>query len=298
MSIEELSASRARFLAGRNWGRLMELNRQFDYRDQMLRSIPDHEEVVLWFEHDLYDQLQILQILTGIAALDVDREFTDLRLICIDKFAGVPDFRGLGELTAQQIGALYGHPRIELTRDHFRLADVAWRAFRSKTPTDIEDLLSESTGDLEFLQPALVRLLEQYPDPVDGCSRTERQILQALSREPATPPEIFENAESREQARFMGDTAFWWYLGELGSGSAPLVSLVNGAAPPQPDAPDFAITRLVLTENGRKVLEGSADRVALQGLERWIGGVHLEAPGSIWRWDRSKLQLTRAVVGA
>jgi len=33
------------------------------------------------------------------------------------------------------------------------------------------------------------------------------------------------------------------------------------------------------------VLAGKADHVALNGVDRWIGGVHLDGPDSRWRWD-------------
>jgi hypothetical protein len=262
-----------------------------------LRTVPEHEEVVLWFEHDLYDQLQLLQILDALNTMKVDRAATRMQLICIDRFAGVPDFRGLGQLSTDQIDRLWADRRL-ITDDEMALASRAWMAFRSKTPTDIQNLLLSASDALPFLQPALVRLLEQYPDPETGLSRTERQILQALSGEPLTPPEIFERAEAFEGARFLGDTTFWWYVAQLGSGETPLIALVNGMAPPLPDAPEFAITRLTLTPGGRDVLGGTLDRLAVHGIQRWIGGVHLETPGSIWRWDRSQLKLRRGVVGA
>jgi hypothetical protein len=35
----------------------------FERRDEAITRFRDHEEVVLWFEHDLFDQLQLIQIL-------------------------------------------------------------------------------------------------------------------------------------------------------------------------------------------------------------------------------------------
>ena len=46
-----------------------------------------------------------------------------------------------------------------------------------------------------------------------------------------------------------------------------------------------AATRLRLTADGRRVLGGEADHVRLNGVDRWVGGVHLAGPGSPWRWD-------------
>jgi hypothetical protein len=72
-----------------------------------------------------------------------------------------------------------------------------------------------------------------------------------------------------EEAPFMGDlTAF-----ERLAGLAGLVR-ANGA--------------LQLTEEGEAVLAGRADRVALIGFDRWIGGLHVRAGEALWRWDAER----------
>ena len=63
LSLDELSAVRAKYISGQGWGNLEEIQKLFIDRDATLKSCYAYEKVVLWFEHDLYDQLQILQIL-------------------------------------------------------------------------------------------------------------------------------------------------------------------------------------------------------------------------------------------
>ena len=41
------------------------------------------------------------------------------------------------------------------------------------------------------------------------------------------------------------------------------------------------------TDTGREVLEGRADHMALNGIDRWLGGVHLKGGKVAWRWDRA-----------
>src|SRR6185503_6202187 len=66
-TLEELSEVRARALAAFGWGAYVEVRAAFARRDAALRRCGEHREVVLWFEHDLYDQLQLLQILAWFA---------------------------------------------------------------------------------------------------------------------------------------------------------------------------------------------------------------------------------------
>src|SRR6201995_5550713 len=69
-SLSELSDVRARALAGFGWGAYEQLRPGFAARDHILEDFRKHEEVVLWFEHDLYDQLQLLQLLNWFGQQD------------------------------------------------------------------------------------------------------------------------------------------------------------------------------------------------------------------------------------
>src|SRR3954449_4287978 len=60
----ELLRERARFLAACGWGHRAALLTALERRDrQMLDALRGGVPVVLWFEHDLYDQLQLLDAL-------------------------------------------------------------------------------------------------------------------------------------------------------------------------------------------------------------------------------------------
>jgi hypothetical protein len=55
---------------------------------------------------------------------------------------------------------------------------------------------------------------------------------------------------------------------------------------------EYPATRLRLTPAGARVLAGQADHVTLNGLDRWIGGVHLHGRHAGWRWDDGTETLT------
>jgi hypothetical protein len=61
---KELLRARAQFLADCGWGREEALLSSLERRDrQLVVAFRDDAHVVLWFEHDLYDQLQLLDVL-------------------------------------------------------------------------------------------------------------------------------------------------------------------------------------------------------------------------------------------
>src|SRR4029078_13069258 len=63
LSLEDLSKQRARFIAGNNWDDFAHISGDFVERDRVIRQLDYFDEVVLWFEDDLYDQLQLIQLL-------------------------------------------------------------------------------------------------------------------------------------------------------------------------------------------------------------------------------------------
>jgi len=149
--------------------------------------------------------------------------------------------------------------------------------------------------ELPFLAPALRRLLAELPAPADGLSGTESRALQAVAAGAATPIRAFLAAQDLEDAPFQGDAWFFRALAGLGRGPSRLIETQDGeelgAPPPLGDGPSFTGQPLRLTPAGHQVLAGQADRVALLGIDRWLGGTHL-TPAATWRWDPATGQLT------
>jgi hypothetical protein len=45
---------------------------------------------------------------------------------------------------------------------------------------------------------------------------------------------------------------------------------------------------LELSGDGWAVLVGEADQIELNGIDRWLGGVHLTGHEVAWRWDKDR----------
>jgi hypothetical protein len=246
-----------------------------------LAAAPDeYEEVVLWFEHDLYDQLLLVR------ALDLMRDRTNVSLICIDRFPGVEPFYGLGQLTGAQLSTLTDTRR-RVTDDQYALASHAWRSFRAPDPRELQQVAHLATtapqarDALPFLGAALTRFLAEYPSVAHGLSRTEELALTALRDAPATAERLFRSTQAQETAPFMGDWGFYDVLRRLASARTPLLT-IDGAT----GNSSIGASTVALTDAGRDVIEGRENAVTLNGIDRWLGGVHLVAEKiSPWRWD-------------
>ncbi len=90
LSLEQMSQVRARFIASQGWGNYDNLLAEFHHRDAILATSATQQEVVLWFEHDLYDQLQLIQILDWFTQQETRTHNTQL-----DLYQHIPRYRQL-----------------------------------------------------------------------------------------------------------------------------------------------------------------------------------------------------------
>lgn len=292
LDLSELSVVRADYLSGPTEDPSA-ARHDFEARDAHLRVAGRYTEIVLWFEHDLLDQLQILQLLDWF--LDVGFDRTKLTLVCIDRFDGVPDFRGLGNLTPAQVASLWDK-RQPVTCDQLKLARAGWQAFRSPDPRDLQRFTTCDLAALPFLGPALRRHLEDYPWRSDGLTRTERQILKLIADGISAPGRIFVENMNLEDVLFMGDWSTFRHIDQLCQAKTPLLQCAPGPEFQYPPKmviarDDFLAQRLTLSESGRSVLSGTAHASDMIERDMWLGGVHLRSDRPLWMWDDDNDQL-------
>lgn len=278
LALEALSERRARHLAGRfrlDPGRVLEAFRD---RDRRLReAIRQGDGLALWFEHDLCDQLQLIQILDLVAQEGLPP--ARVRLAQADTHLTALEPAALRELGARAA---------EASPAQLALAREAWAAFRAPTPEKLARLLGEGDLDaLPWLRPALGRLLEELPTDYPGLSTTERYILEELGAGPTTAGELYARCRARERAWFMGDWPFFAVLDELAAPPLALVAgLPTGGFPFEGGRATRAAylgAEVRVTHEGELVREGRLDRAIAKPLDRWLGGAHL-TNGNVWRW--------------
>lgn len=252
----------------------------FARQQQIFESFNDHEEVTLWFESDLFCQANLLYVLDWCAHRQPE---TKLSLICIGEFPGRPNFRGLGELTPQELTSLFDK-RSEVTTAQLELAARAWQVYRSEDPRELERLLHTDTSALPFLDGALRLQLTRFPFARNGLNKIENTGLELIGQGFTSFLDLFARFVAAEPGYGLGDAQFWNALQQLKRGASPLLMDEGEEAPMSESV--FAIT-----DAGRSVLSGVADRVTLNGIDEWLGGVHLQGHANIWRWDEQQGKL-------
>lgn len=288
-SLKHTSTRRARYLASPASDFDLVQN-DFVQRDAVLQTHVQYDETVLWFEHDLLDQLQMLQILNEMEQAD------RVSIICIDAFEGVTAFRGLGQLTPEQIASLFDK-RQPVSKQQIDQASCIWAMFRQPNPRPLLEFSKGRAPLFPFLSTALRRHFQEYPWIIDGLTRTERQLLSLVRDGVTTPGQLFVENMTMETALFIGDWQTFSTIDHLASGDKPLLfsasdQYVQWASANAADK-QYLKQTLVLTDIGLQVLDHTKNAINYVYRDEWLGGVHIRSPDNLWLWNDESQQLVK-----
>ncbi|WP_020407441.1 DUF1835 domain-containing protein [Hahella ganghwensis] len=244
-----------------------------------------YERVVLWFEHDSYDQLILVYILAHMPESAVDKT----SLINIDRFPAIKRFHGLGNLDPEGLRSLWKQ-QITVTSGMKGKAKGVWRALTCESPGLLEAEMNSDSSDLPFMAGAVLRHLQELPSLFNGLSLTQQLTLEAMRNGPVSGGQIFGHLVRETEPRvFLGDLMFFAELNSMRAARrVPFDVELNEAPQPWPKRV------LKLNDTGNKLLTGELDWSQCHPPERWVGGVRLAAtPWYRWYMAGGKLELTQ-----
>lgn len=257
-----------------------------------LRDAGKYDEIALWFEYDLYDQTMLCRLLYSLSLLGLGD--TKLNLLQLDSFPGVPDFRGLGQLSVQQLMALAGTWK-RIGREELELGRKIWEHYTSPDMEDHIELLRIESTKLLYIRQAMENHLSRLPSVHNGLSIIEQATLEAAVEGASTPHELFAAVSSHLHTLGLGDLEYWYRLKKLTQGPEPLLLTDRAVDFPsyQLQVPEFGQAVFRLTEQGRRTLSGEVDWTASRQIDEWVGGYH-RTSGSPWRWDPTLREVVRS----
>lgn len=280
LNLPTLSAVRAAYLINRGWGAGRDIATEFAERDATLMAHAAYDLVTLWFEHDLSDMLQLLQILDFFA--NGERERTSLHLVHTDRY--------LTNYTHDELRAFAAEAKPAGTA-RINQATEAWARWREPDPRPWLALAHRPRLEIKHLWRAVTISDGAFPLVDSGVSLPERFVLASLESGPKAPAELFAEFTRWHDTHcgaYMGDWSFWGVIDDLVFATVPLVTRsVRYHFGPQMGGP--ALQRylqepIALSPFGREVLAGRVDHAKTNRIDRWLGGTHI-TNDALWRWD-------------
>src|SRR3989441_9631550 len=130
-----------------------------------------------------------------------------------------------------------------------------------------------------------------------GLSADEFSRIRAKHLSEADFKALFPAFGKREPLYGFGDAQVFLELKRLGNGPHPLLTINDGNLTVM-DSGQLLRTSFQITDQGKAVFNGDEDSVRLNGIDLWLGGVHLQGNEAAWRWDEDHQRLDRVEAGA
>lgn len=276
LSLEDRVYVRATFIAACGWDNMRAVQMKFSKRNTTFEGARKKEPITLWFNAEVFDQLQLLEVLEN---LHEHGRSEDIFL--------VQTSQSITAMTPTIIQEHYQN-RQPLNIQHLDYAKAVWDAFSAETPEELAQFIEKEQILFPFMNDAIRRFCNQYPSVENGLSKTERRCLQLVHEGVHNVVDLFRSNNELEAIPYMGDASYWLRLADLTQKPHALLQCETGDTffQPQtvPTQQTFRDQRLFLTDAGLDVFQEQSDNVKLRGIDLWLGGVHLLGT-QCWRWN-------------
>ncbi len=218
------------------------------------RSLCNHkqqDEIVLWFEYDLFCQINMLAVLSW---LKTHRKYAQISLVCSGKEEGSDALLGLNQLSKERLLQLYEQKKV-LSQDDIEYADYVWQLYCSDNPMRLENLTDFNQYQYDYLGEAVRTHLKRFPSIRNGLNEMENGLLNIAHNEKPESKHAFLRAILRNQGMLgFGDTQYERALSRL----KPLFT---------------SLSPVKLSRKGKKILERQTNYyAAIQDTEVYLGG--------------------------
>jgi hypothetical protein len=236
------------------------------------------ESIVLWIGTGTDEQLLLVWTVQALRVLQIP--LTRLRVV---QFGREPtkgfEVVGLGVLDPAQVRA--HPPPATLTEENIAEIDRAWAAVTAPVPGALLAFIADDQRSvLPYLRRALKAIVFRFPDLTTGLNCWEDLLLRYVGEKGRSVARVigYTITHDMERPNWVGDVYLFARLRHLADPRLPHPFLTLGGSKISMRGSEVAVTDV-----GIKALRGGANFVALNGVEEWIGGVHLQSTeGKVW----------------
>jgi hypothetical protein len=274
LPLHEWVEERALFLSEHHGESLLRVRNELLEQETNLDKAREEEEVVLWFEHDLFCLVHLLYLLTRLSKC---RRIT---LIWYPQPLGTQSEEELFNLFQSRAAVL---PAMNTA------ASLAWRAYTSDDPTSLNRFLGAEVADFPFLRDGLRLHASRFPSMRNGLGEVERRAVEGIDAGLTDFVSLFMQFDKNPPRFGFGDGEFLRHLKHLASVAVPVITII-GEEKANPPKALFSITPA-----GRNVIDGTVDFIEINvgngsKANFWLGGARLTRE-RMWRWDADLRQL-------
>jgi hypothetical protein len=182
-----------------------------EYRN--LCNEKEQDEIVLWFEHDLFCQINMLAVISWLKRF---RKGYQITLVCSGKIKGSTKMLGLSQLSREEINKHFEN-RVTLKQDDIEYADYIWQLYCSDSPLRLETVYKfNPMSPFQHLAAAIEAHLQRFPSIENGLNKVENTILQTSENNNFTSKkELVQQLIKEEEVYGFGDLQYEYNINTI-----------------------------------------------------------------------------------
>ena len=186
-----------------------------DYKEKTIREfeklekLADYDEVVLWFEYDLYCQINFMAIMAWMEEHAPDG--IQLSMVCTGKVTHDDKLHTLGEFSAEVYPDFF-RDRARLTKHDLAYAQMVWSIYCSTEHQMLLPSALEQHLRFPYLKGAMKAHCLRFPNYETGLNEIEAFVLTKLRTGTSNPHTMVRQLLEREDYYGFGDMQYYQIL--------------------------------------------------------------------------------------
>lgn len=154
-----------------------------DYQEQFIKELDKltssngYDEIVLWFEFDLFSHINMLAVISHLLE---NKKPGPVFLVCSKKLKDEKEFFPLSQLSLKHLNNHY-EERIHLNQDDLEIAALMWQLYNGDNPQKLIGQIKQQSN-FEYLSSCIRAHLQRFPNAVTGLNSLEKNVLELIDK--------------------------------------------------------------------------------------------------------------------
>ncbi|MET0635839.1 MAG: DUF1835 domain-containing protein [Chitinophagaceae bacterium] len=170
---------------------------------EKIMNAPDNSELNLWFEYDLFCQVNMWFVISIINSLPIKKNVFAVYTSYLDK-TSKQFWNGFGPANSDELKVCYAN-RISLSKADLNSGQELWKAYKNGNLEELTNLSKHPSLAFPYLEEVVKAHVDRFPK--DGTKgRPERVIEDIIKNNSTDFHEVFKEFWNRESIYGLGDS--------------------------------------------------------------------------------------------
>jgi hypothetical protein len=170
---------------------------------EKIRNAPDDSDFNLWFEYDLFCQVNMWFVLSIINSLPIKKKVFAVYTSHLDK-TSKQFWNGFGPANSNELKVCYAN-RTLLSEADINFGHELWKAYKNGDLNELTNLAKHQSLAFPYLQEVVKAHVDRFPK--DGTKGRPEKVIEDITKNISTDfNEVFKEFWNRESIYGFGDT--------------------------------------------------------------------------------------------